>query len=221
MTAEELINQMIPPLKGKDGAHKAMLWMEELRTNELPVVENEEFKGLLTEDMMLEENDVTISVGDFRLVRERCYVNLNSHFYDVLKVASDYNSNTVAVIDQEGKYQGAITINDIVAAFAQSAAAQMPGGVLVLSLLSKDYSLTEIARLIEENNAKILSSSIKEDDFDRAKLRLTLKINRPDLTSILATLERFGYRVVAHFQENKIEERQKDRVDMLLKYLDI
>ena len=56
MIAEELINQMIPALKPTDTAEKAILWMEELKTNQLPVIENRMFKGLITEDIILERN---------------------------------------------------------------------------------------------------------------------------------------------------------------------
>ena len=221
MTAEELINHMIPPLKLKDDAHKAMLWMEELRSDELPVVDKEEFKGILTEDMILEINDIEKHINDFDLTHQKCVVSKNSHFYDVLKVASENDAKMVGVLDDYGKYMGVISVQDTVTAFAQSAAAQMPGGIIVLSVNVIDYSLAEISRLIEENSAKILSSSVKEDELDPSKLRVTIKIKLLDLNPIIATLDRFGYKIIARFQETKIEEDQKDRLDMLLKYLDI
>jgi len=85
----------------------------------------------------------------------------------------------------------------------------------------KDYSLSEISRLIEAEDAKILSSSIKDDDFDKTMLRLTLKINQIDLSRIVATLERFGYKIIARYQESNVTDNQKERLDILLKYLDI
>jgi hypothetical protein len=84
-----------------------------------------------------------------------------------------------------------------------------------------DYSLSEISRLIEENHAKILSSIVKEDPLDNGKLRLTLKINQVDLLRIVATLERFGYKVIGRYQETKPPAEGKERIDMLLRYLDI
>ena len=221
MLAEELINHMIPPLKMKDDAHKAMLWMEELRSNELPVVDNEKFLGIITEDMILETNEVDKLVSGFELVHAKSVVYKSSHFYEVLKVSSEQGSKIVGVLDDEGKYIGVITVQDTVTAFAQSAAVQVPGSILVLSLNSIDYSLAEISRLIEENKAKILSSSVKEDDFDSSKIRLTLKINQLDLNAVIATLERFGYKIIARFQETQNNDGQQERLDMLLRYLDI
>jgi predicted transcriptional regulator len=221
MTADELINHMIPPLKTSDDAHKAIVWMEELRCNQLPVVEDRKFVGLLSEEMILEENTIDKLVGDYAYECAQCAVKEGSHFYEVLKLASDHKVQTIGVINDEDQYVGAITVQDTITAFAQSAAVQLPGGIIVLSVNQIDYSLSQIARLIEENNAKILSSSVKIDELDPSKLRLTIKINRLELNHIAATLERFGYRIIARFQETNIQNEERERLDMLLKYLDI
>lgn len=221
MIAEDLINHMIPPLKGSDDAHKAIVWMEEFRCNYLPVVENGHLLGFISEEIILETNDIEKQVGDFNLVGQSSYVHLDTHFYDILKVATDNKLQMVAVLNDNQQYVGVITIQDTLASFAQTAAVQMPGSILVISMNFVDYSLAEISRLIEENNAKILSSIIKEDPFDPGMIRLTLKINQADVSRIVATLERFGYKVIGRYQETKPIENEKERIDMLLRYLDI
>jgi acetoin utilization protein AcuB len=127
----------------------------------------------------------------------------------------------VAVLNEDSTYTGVITVQDTLTSFAQTAAVQLPGGILVLSMNHVDYSLAEISRLIEENHAKILSSIVKEDPLDPGKLRLTLKINQLDLSRVVATLERFNYKVIGRYQENRPVAGEKDRIDMLLRYLDI
>jgi len=221
MIAEELINHMIPPLKLSDDVHKAMLWMEELRCSQLPVVNDQQFLGLVTEDIILETNDVEKKIADLSLSAQQCVVKANTHFYDVLKISSEFNAQLIAVVDEDNKYIGVISVQDTVTSFAQSAAVQTPGGILVLSIKQIDYSLAEISRLVEENHAKILSSSVKEDELDPAMLKVTLKINKLDLSHIVATLERFGYKLIARFQETRVREDEKEKIDMLLKYLDI
>jgi len=221
MIAEELINHLIPPLKLSDDLHKAMLWMEELRCNELPVVEDQKYLGLISEEMILEINDVEKQIGEVELEAIGCVVSSTSHFYEVLKISSDNDAQLVGVVNDEGQYIGVITVKDTVTSFAQSAAVQLPGGIVVLSMKQIDYSLSELSRLVEENDAKILSSSVKEDELDSAMLKVTLKINRLDLSHIVATFERFGYKLIARFQESKVVEEEKNKIDMLLKYLDI
>ncbi|HPI80777.1 MAG TPA: cbs domain containing protein, partial [Cyclobacteriaceae bacterium] len=96
-----------------------------------------------------------------------------------------------------------------------------PGGILILSLNFIDYSLAEISRLVEENKAKILSSIVVEDPLDNQKIKLTIKINQLDLTRIVATLERFDYKIIGRYQEDKKDFQDKDRLDMLMRYLNI
>jgi len=212
---------MIPPLKGTDDAHKAIVWMEEFRCTHMPVVQDSKLLGFLSEEIILETNNIEKSVQDFNLVGQLCYVHLETHFYDILKVAADNKIQMVAVVNDDNHYIGVITVQDTLTSFAQTAAVQMPGGVLVLSMNQIDYSLSEISRLIEENRAKILSSIVKEDPLDPGKIRLTLKIDQKDLSRVVATLERFGYRVIGRYQENKPVAGEKERIDMLLRYLDI
>ncbi len=221
MLAEELINHMIPPLKIIDDAHKAIVWMEEFRCLHLPVVEEGNLLGFISEEIILESNDIDRPLADFELVGKQCAVQLDSHFYDILKVAGDNKLQIVAVLNEDQKYAGVITVQDIMVSFAQTASVQMPGGIIVLSMDLIDYSLAEISRYVEENNAKVISSLMVEDPMDKGKIKLTLKINQLELNRIIATLERFGYRVIGKYQEAKELSGEKEKIDMLLRYLDI
>jgi len=221
MIAEELINHMIPPLKVTDDAHKAIVWMEEFRCLHLPVVEDGKLLGFISEEIILETNDIERTLADFDLVGKHCSVVLDSHFYDILKVAGDNKLQIVAVLNESQQYVGVITVQDIMISFAQTASVQMAGGILVLSMDLIDYSLAEISRYIEENNAKVISSIMIEDPMDKGKIKLTLKINQEELTRIVATLERFGYRVIGRYHEVQQDTGEKDKIDMLLRYLDI
>src|SRR5882757_9043225 len=222
MIAEELINHMVPPLKVTDDAHKAIVWMEEFRCNHLPVVNEGKLLGFISEEIILESNDIIKNLEDFELVGKSCVVGLESHFFEILRVAGEHKLNVVAVQNEEGHYMGIITVQDMMASFAQTASVQMPGGILVLSMDLIDYSLAEICRYVEENNAKVISSIMIEDPMDKGKIKITLKINQLDLSRIVATLERFSYRVIGRYQEtHTANSGEQDRLDMLLKYLDM
>ena len=221
MIARELINQMIPPLKLTDTAAYAMVWLDEFRTNELPIVDNGEFLGLINEEQILDLNDDTKLIQEFELGHKNCTVRESQFFYDVIRVAVDNNVELVAVLNDENEFVGVITIQDTITAFAHSSPFHAPGSVLVLSMQSRDYSLSELSRLIEENNARILSSSVKHDPVDPNKIKVTIKINREDVSVIVATLERFSYKIISRFQESEVTDTDKGRIDELLKFLDI
>src|SRR5690606_28824335 len=132
-----------------------------------------------------------------------------------------FHLTMVAVLDRENAYQGVVTIEDAITAFADTISIQTEGGVLILSMFMTDYSLYNIARVIESENAKVLSSFINSDPLDDSKIRVTLKIDKPELRHIRATLERFGYKVIDHYQEEVGVSREQDRLGNLLRFLDI
>ena len=212
---------MIPPLKPTDNGHKAIVWMEELRVNQLPVIERGKFKGFITEEIILEENDSSIPISQYELEGQECFVTEDQHFYDVIRVASLHELQMVTVINSHGNFEGVIAIEDTIQAFAESTAVQEPGAILVLLMNQRDYSLAEISRLIESENAKILSSTVNSDAKDHSMLRVTLKLNITEVSHITASLERFGYKIIGRFQEEEIKSNDQERFDMLMRYLNI
>lgn len=221
MQAYEFINNLIPPLKLSDKSGKALSWMEEIRTDILPVVDQGNFLGLIREEMIFDQNDPETLIEEIPLDNLNCWVFSDKHIYDVLRVGAEQNSNVVGVLSREKVYLGVVTMEDSIAAFADSLSIQSQGSVLILSLYMTDYSLAEISRIIETENTKVLSSFITSDPLDDAKIKLTLKLDKPELRHIKATLERFGYKILDHYQEESGISSEEDRIGNLLRFLDI
>jgi len=221
MIAEELINQMIPALRAEDTSDRALMLMEEFRCTQLAVVENDKFLGFITEEILLENSRRERLINSFTLIHETCTVTSDAHFYEVVRVAGEHKMQTVAVLDNLHLYVGVILVGDIMATFSQSTTLHIPGSTLVLSMDLIDYSLAEIARLVEENKAKIISATMVEDPLEKSRIRLTIKVNQTDPSRIVATLERFGYRIVGRYQETRFTDPEKERYDLLMRYLNI
>lgn len=221
MIAEELINQMIPPLKPTDTVKKAMQWMEELRVNQLPVIENETYKGLISEDIIYQYNDENLQIGEVDLICANVFVRHNQHFFDIIRLTSAYTIQVVTVLGEQNSFLGVVTVNDTLNALAQSSSMQEVGGILVLLIEKRDYSLTDISRLVESNDAKILGTYVMDDKQDIGKIKVTLKINHTDLNRIVATFERFSYKVIGKFQTANHQDIDQERIDHLFKYLSI
>lgn len=221
MLAADLINYMIPPLKPTDDGDKAVVWMEELRTDKLPVIEKGKFLGFISEDIILESNDKTKKISEYELEDEGCFVLEHQHFYDILRMASDFDSQLVTVLGSTGGFIGVVAIEDTIKAIADSTAVQDEGAIIVFSINYRDYSLAEISRLVEGENARILSVAVSHDVSDNSLLRVTLKINQTEVSHITAALERFGYKIIGKFQEEETKTNDKERFDLLMKYLNI
>ncbi|MBN7814080.1 cbs domain containing protein [Algoriphagus pacificus] len=221
MQAYEFINNLIPPLKLSDKTGMALAWMEEIRTDILPVVDQGNFLGLIREEMIFDMNNAEKLISEVQLDNQMCWVYSDKHIYDVLRVGAEQHSNVVAVLSRDQHYLGVVTMEDSIAAFADSLSIQSQGSVLVLSLFMTDYSLSEISRIVESENTKVLSSFITSDPLDDAKIKLTLKLDKPELRHIKATLERFGYKILDHYQEESGISGEEDRIGNLLRFLDI
>ncbi|MDN3687518.1 CBS domain-containing protein [Cyclobacterium jeungdonense] len=221
MRALDFINHLIPPLKFTDKVKMALSWMEEIRTNILPVADKGVFMGFITDEIIYDINNPELTIGEVELLAASCVVQLDRHIYEVLRIASENQVSMVAVVDKEMKYQGVVTEEDAVTAFTDSISIQTPGGVLILSMFMTDYSLYDIARVVESENAKVLSSFISNDPLDDSKIKVTLKTDQVELRHIKATLERFGYKIIDHYQEDGGISSEQDRLGNLLRFLDI
>lgn len=221
MIARDLINYMIPPLKPTDEVGKARLWMDELRLNELPVVEDGRFLGVLDEELLLNEETGFHLVGDYPLLGQESLVKSAAHYYDVLKISNLFGYRLVAVVDEFNSYQGVISIADVVEAFAKGSTFSTNGAILALRMGMQDYSLAQISRLVESHDAKVLSSHLSAHPEDPAELQLTLKINKEDVSYITASLEQNGYHVERSFNTALAAFDERERIDGLMKFIKI
>jgi len=216
-----LINYMIPPLKPSDDVSKAQQWMDELRLSELPVVESGKFLGFIDEEMLFNDALQYPKIGEYPLVGAECFVLGANHYYEVLKVSKEQGFKIVAVLDEQNQFQGVISTQDIVEIFAANSSVTTPGAILGLKLKSSDYSLSEISRTIESNQAKILSSYLSPHSAGSGDLLLTLKLNTVEVTHIKVSLEQNGFSVEDSFNTKDTSTVEKERIEILMKYLKI
>ena len=220
MYARDLISEDIPPLKTSDTGERALAWMDEFRVSHLPIVNNVDFLGLISESDILDFNSSSEPIGGHSLNLSRPYVFDYQHTYDVLKVMSSLKLSVIPVLNDKEQYLGLIHLRTLLQHFAEMASMKDSGGLLVLELNSHDYSLSEIARIVESNDAKILSSYISSQ-IDSTKLEVTIKINRTDLSAIIQTFNRYNYTIKASFHQSEYVDDLKDRFDSFMSFLNI
>jgi acetoin utilization protein AcuB len=221
LLAEDLLNEMIPPLKGTDSAAKAARWLDEFHVGQLPVLDNRHYRGLVTEADLADFDDPETLLSELPLAFGDTFVRPDQHFYRVMELAIENKIQLVPVVDERHEYVGVVTISDALAAFGQQPASGQ-GAIIVLTMEERDYSLSQISRYVEENNAKILSAHVAQDEHDPYRVRLTLKLNTDSLARITATLERFGYVVTAQFSGAAVlGDDEHERYDALLRYLSV
>ena len=221
MIAREFISDSIPPVKPSDTISYALDWMYEFKLSQLPIVHERKFQGIITENDLLDAIDPEVNVGALRYTGwDSAYVNENQHMYDVIKVMSALKLELLPVLDKEMNYIGLISLKDIVQHLGGHLAIQEPGGILVLEIAANSYVLSEIGRIVESADAKVLSLYLSTRP-DGSALEVTLKLNVEDLTSVVASFERFEYTVARTFSVKDRSADLQKNVDALMFYLNI
>lgn len=219
ITSRQLLKADLPILNAQDDPINALNLMDQYRVGHLPVTENNKFLGLISETTLLGVERILLGSDDPQLKLIKVCVAPDDHILDILKVASQFHISVIPVVDSENNYIGSITLEDLVEKLSQMQGAHQRGGILVLEMRENDYSLQQIARIIEENNAKILSTSVSPGED--GKIEVNLKLNQPDMNPIVQSFERFGYNVKATYQEPEYTEDLKKRYEELMRFLNI
>lgn len=221
MLAKDLISEEIPAIRTSDTAVEALNWMEVFRVSHLPIVNNEEFLGLISDADIYDMNTPEEAIGNHRLSLIRPYVRYDQHIYEIIELASRLKLTVVPVLDYHNKYIGLVRMSDLLHYFSKLTAIEKPGGIIVLEMSQNDYSMSEIAQIVESNNAKILSMYLTSAS-DTTKIEVTLKLNVTDLTAIIQTFNRYEYSIKASFMEyDEQDDLYNSRYELFMKYLNI
>jgi len=221
MTVDQLMSTSISPLRNTDTIGVALDWMDDNKVNHLPVVDGSDYLGLMVDADILDVEDQKTLLSEFCGNLQKPFIVEGEHYFNALQMLMELNLSVLPILDQKHNYLGVISREEILSELANTLSVQNPGGIIVFELNQNDYSLTEISRIVESNDAKILSLNIKSIPETRS-IEITLKLNRINIEAIIQSLERFNYEIKAYFGENrKDDDLLRERYDSLLTYLKI
>ncbi|MCX6247465.1 MAG: CBS domain-containing protein [Bacteroidetes bacterium] len=220
MIARQLIAENILPLRPAETGESALAMMDELRVSQLPVADDGLFLGLISDTDILTYDNPSESVGTHPLSLSNAYILEDQHIYEVIRIMDAMKLTLLPVLDEKKHYLGSVTLVSLSHHFAGLMALNNPGGIIILELNDKDYLLTEIAQIVESNDAKILGMYITTFP-DSTRMEVTLKLNKIDVGPILQTFTRYKYNIKASFSEDTYTESLQERYNSLMNYLNI
>ncbi|MFW6043175.1 MAG: CBS domain-containing protein [Marinilabiliaceae bacterium] len=221
MLAKDLISDIVPALKTSDTGLDALGWMEALRVSHLPIVNNRVFLGLISDADIYDLNAAEEPLGNHRLSLMKPYVFDHQHIFDVIETATRLKLTLVPVLNPDKEYMGVITQNDLLMHFTELISAGTPGGVIEIELGPRDYALSEISRLVEDADAKILNLYIQQNR-STDNILLTIKVNRVNVENVVNAFERYDYKVKAtHVGESHVDDTTRRNYESLMKYLNV
>ena len=218
MHALDLITPDVPPLRPQDDVGRALDWMEEFKVGHLPVVSDQRLVGIVKDQDLVDRSDPRASVGAVMQQVEVPFARGGQHIYEVMKLFSERGLTVVPVLDEMGRYLGCITEHEALKRLSEVTNIHEIGSIVVLEMNQVDYSLFEIARLVEANSGKVLSVYTHTLP-DSMRIEVTLKINREDISDILRSFERYEYFVKSTYQGSRLHDDLRGRYDELMRFI--
>ncbi len=219
MLPHNIIQNVIQPVMTSYTGEHVLSLMDEARCSHLPIVNNQDFLGLISENDLF-NNNLSDPIGTYRLYLTNPFVRIDNHLYDAIRIICINKLSLVPVIDSNNVYLGYIDLLSIIEYLGNNFSINNPGAIIELELNVHDFSLSEIIHIIESNDAKLLNLAVTTI-IDSTRIRITIKLNKIDISGIIQALNRYEYVVFASYGENIMQDYFKDRYDFLMNYLNV
>lgn len=220
MLNKDLISASVPTLSLNDTIYQALQLMADYHVSHLPVISDEKYLGLVSEDQLLNIEEDTQLLEKFQSDFSLLSVNGNTHFVEAVRITNEFVLSIMPVTDNDSNWIGAITSADLLKNLSRMNGIDIPGGLIVLELEKRDFSFSQISKLVESNDAYITQLNTYSDT-NLGLLYVTIKINKFEISDIVATFQRYDFTVKFYFGEELYENELKNNYDHLMNYLNI
>lgn len=218
MLITDLIINECKPLSLKSNPVDALNTIDDFKVSHLPVFEGLTFLGNISETQLF---DIDHEI-DLKTTRERLnyfFVTENSTVFEAVKVFYTHDCNMIPVLNELEQYLGYIVSDDVLAVLSKMPLISEPAAMLTVTIPERQYSMSEISKIMESNNAKLFGVFVSGYQLDNVEV--TVKFNAENLSSVGETFERFGYGIKHRFFNDEKQDLLEDRYQQLMKYLDI
>ena len=218
MHIQEHIITTIPVFEIKDTFEKVLDFFQDTTYSHVAIVEEGRFLGVFS------ENDAEALLPDtkieeFRYELQSFFVRGETNWLDILEAFARNEANLLPILNEKEEVVGYYDLTDIVTVFIDTPFFTDPGSILVVATGIKDYSFSQIAQIVESNNAKLLGGFITDTQNDI--IQVTLKITTDNYNKVVQTFRRYNYHILFGNSDDQFLEDLKERSDYLDKYLNV
>ncbi|MEP6747743.1 MAG: CBS domain-containing protein [Bacteroidota bacterium] len=216
----QLISSSLPVLSLNDTVYHAQQLMADYHLSHLPVTNQDKYIGLVSEDDILNATDDGQLLDKLEPQFLRLSVKASSHFLEAVQICNSYGLSVIPVVENDMEWVGAISASDLLKYLGRMTGTDEPGGIIVLELEKANFSFSEICKLVETNDAQITQLNTFYDNQVQM-LYVTIKLNRFEVSDIVATFQRYEYVVKYYFGEELYENEIRINYDHLMNYLNM
>lgn len=220
MLAVELHTTDLPHLQIQDTVATALQLLNDHKVGHLPVVADEKFLGLVAEKNLLDVHNKNVAVEHLQKDFIVASINENDHFLRAVNISNHYQISVIPVVNFEKELIGTISGQNLMYTLGHFSGAYEPGGIIILEMERNQFSISEINRIVESHEARVLHLNTYMH-AETGLLRATIQIDKRELSSVVAGFERYEYSVVHYFGEERFENEIYSNYLHLMNYLDI
>lgn len=217
---QEYISTHFPVAASWNTPEEILQMMQENQITFLPMVEDMHYIALLKQDeiLKLKAKEEPLSLLDH--LDFRPFVFDTIHPYQAAVQISDLNLPILPVIDENEQYVGVFNSMNLLQYFCKETGIGQMGGIIVLAIKPKDYSLSEISRICESNDVIPLNIQIIFHP-EIELMDVIIKTNTRELQSLKSTFERYGYHIKEVIGETQKQNNLEDRYRSLMNYINM
>ena len=193
-------------------------FFEDVNFSHFPVLENDIYIGSISRND-LEAFDFNKILSDYKYSFERFFTRENSILLEVLEVFSKNHTNLIPVLNDDNKYLGYYEIEEIIKSFQETPFLSESGNIIIVRKAILDYSMSQIAQIVESNNGKLLGVYVSNSDL--LNIEITLKINVGDINDIIQSFRRYNFEIISDHMQDDYISILKENANYLEKYLSI
>jgi len=221
MIAKLIMANTPEPVSSTATGSDILFHLDENRLNDIPVVDEDKLVGSVLESDIYTLSDPDQALADQKVNLKRDFVFEHQHILDVIKVCMDSQLSVLPVVDENEKFIGSITHARIISEMSRLLAVHNPGAFIVLEINQNDFVLSEIAQIVESQDAKILNLFVPVSK-DSTKADVVIKLNTLEIQAMLQTFNRYNYIIKATYTEDEqMFDDLRERYDSLMRYLNI
>ncbi len=219
MLASQLINTGFPAVNLFDKAILALSLMDEYDVMHLPVLSEEKYAGIISKDDLLDMDESAL-LASAEISLQKISVKGDEHLVTALKLMADNELSLLPVVNEQSELTGVISSKELLRMVSRFVGNEDKGGIIVLESDKRNFSFGEISRLVETNDAYITQLNTHTEG-DTGLLVITLKINRIEISDIIATFQRYEYIVRFYFGQEEYANELKENYNHLISYLNM
>jgi len=184
----------------------------------IPVVEKDIFRGMLRCDDLIDSEDKEATLDSLRDFIEKIYLSDKMSWTDTLALMIRNEANVLGVLDLTGKFVGIKLLDDLINFLAEKDFVNKEGYILVIRKNTADFSITQVAQIIESDGGSILGILVNETN---GETELEVKIQTEDINEIIQSFRRYDYSIISEIEEDLHLQELKEHSAFLKKYLEI